>query len=149
MGSRHFRAGVVIVVQRDDGEVLAFERMDSPGQWQLPQGGLDTDERPLAAAWRELAEETGLGPADVALVGEHPDWTVYEWPAEVARAGARIGQAHRWFFFRPLDDDVTPTPDRREFGAWRWATPEWLIEQVVPFRRAGYRRVLDGSEGDG
>ena len=60
MPSRHFRAGVVIAVRRDDGQLLAFERADVPGQWQLPQGGLETAERPVEAAWRELGEETGL-----------------------------------------------------------------------------------------
>ena len=38
-----------------------------PGSWQLPQGGLEKAERPLDAAWRELGEETGLGPGDVEL----------------------------------------------------------------------------------
>ncbi len=143
MGSRHFRAGVVIVVRRADGDVLAFERADMPGQWQLPQGGLESGESPLDAAWRELAEETGLGPADVALVGEHPEWTVYEWPPDVVGSGARLGQAHRWFFFHPLDEDaLAPLPDGREFRAWRWASPDWLLHQVVPFRRPGYARVL-------
>ena len=96
---------------------------------------------------RELGEETGLGMADVALVGEHPDWTVYEWPIEVARDDARIGQAHRWFFFRPLRDDLAPTPDGEEFSAWQWADPEWLIGQVVEFRQEPYRQVLGAAGG--
>jgi len=147
MAGRHFRAGVVIVVRRDDGRVMAFERVDMPDQWQLPQGGLERDERPVAAAWRELAEETGMGPADVALVGEHPEWTVYEWPADVVRGDARLGQAHRWFFFRPLREDIEPSPDGREFGAWKWVEPGWLIEQVVEFRREPYQRVLGVGDG--
>jgi putative (di)nucleoside polyphosphate hydrolase len=142
VGSRHFRAGVVIVVRRTGGDVLAFERVDFPGQWQLPQGGLESGELPEAAAWRELSEETGLGPEHVALVGEHPEWTIYEWPRDVVGTGARLGQVHRWFFFEPLDGDVRPKPDGREFGAWRWVQPDWLISQVVPFRRPGYSQVL-------
>jgi len=136
---------VVIVVRRPGGEVLAFERVDSPGQWQLPQGGLESGELPETAAWRELAEETGLGPEHVALVGEHPEWTLYEWPRDVVGNGARLGQAHRWFFFEPLDGDVEPRPDGREFSAWRWVQPGWLINQVVPFRRPGYSQVLGGA----
>jgi putative (di)nucleoside polyphosphate hydrolase len=146
VGSRHFRAGVVIVVRRSNGEVLAFERVDFPGQWQLPQGGLESGEFPEAAAWRELGEETGLGPEHVALVGEHPEWTVYEWPRDVVGSGARLGQAHRWFFFEPLGSaELEPTPDGREFGAWQWVHPDWLVAQVVSFRRPSYVQVLGGS----
>ena len=144
MGSRHFRAGVVAVVRRGDGMVLAFERADVPGNWQLPQGGLETGEVPEHAAWRELGEETGLGPDDVELCGEHPNWPLYEWPAEVVGEGARLGQVHRWFYFAPRSDSVEPTPDGREFRAWRWVDPAWLTEHVVPFRRPAYREALLG-----
>ena len=142
VASRHFRAGVVIAVGREDGRILAFERADVPGQWQLPQGGLERGEGPVDAAWRELGEETGLGPDDVELVGEHPEWVLYEWPDEVVDGGNRLGQVHRWFRFRMLDEAIEPTPDGREFRAWRWVEPEWLIEQIVPFRRSSYTRVL-------
>lgn len=142
MSSRHFRAGVVVVVRRASGDVMAFERLDAPGQWQLPQGGLERGEQPEAAAWRELREETGLGPEHVALVGEHPDWTLYEWPHDVVAGGQRMGQVHRWFFFEPLDDDIAAVPDGREFGAWRWVTVEWLVRQVAEFRRGAYVQVL-------
>ncbi len=141
----HFRAGVVAVVVDTQGRIMAFERSDLPGQWQLPQGGIDVGEEPRAAAWRELGEETGLGPEQVELVGEHPRWTTYEWPVRVRSRGKRLGQAHRWFTFRVLDDAVEPTPDGHEFRAWRWATSEWLIENVADFRRESYTEVLGGS----
>jgi putative (di)nucleoside polyphosphate hydrolase len=142
MASTHFRAGVVAVVTNSQGQVLAFERSDVAGQWQLPQGGIEPEESPVAAAWRELGEETGLGPLEVELVGEFEEWTVYEWPLEVRQRGKRLGQAQRWFTFRALDDGIVPTPDGVEFVSWRWVEPAWLVDQVVPFRRRAYERVL-------
>lgn len=139
----HFRAGVVIAIRRDDGRVLVFERVDHPGQWQLPQGGLERDETPERAAWRELAEETGLGPDDVTMVGEYEHWTSYVWPDGVAGRGG-LGQTQRWFFFEPRSADITPTPDGREFGSWAWWTVEQLIDRVVEFRAPSYRLVLGG-----
>jgi putative (di)nucleoside polyphosphate hydrolase len=154
MAKPNFRAGVITVVRRSDGRVLAFERADPAGAWQLPQGGIDEGETPEQAAWRELAEETGLGHEQVRLVGEHPHWTIYEWPDEV-RAGKardkvldRLGQAHRWFFFEPLDGELEPVPDGDEFVAWRWMDPSDLLAEVVEFRRPGYQQVL-GRDGDG
>jgi putative (di)nucleoside polyphosphate hydrolase len=140
----HFRAGVVAVVTDSSGRVLAFERGDVPGQWQLPQGGIDVGEEPGAAVWRELREETGLGPDEVALVDEFPEWTVYEWPGAVRPSGKRLGQAQRWYTFRVLDDAIEPTPDQDEFVDWRWVEPDWLVDQVVEFRRAVYQQVLGG-----
>lgn len=145
MAKPHFRAGVVAVVRRCDGQVLAFERNDVRGQWQLPQGGIERGEAPEAAVWRELKEETGLGRDDVRLVGEHDYWTVYEWPSS-ARSSDRIGQAHRWFFFEPLGtaDHLTPTPDGSEFNSWQWMAASDLIAQVVEFRQRPYEQVLGG-----
>lgn len=139
----HFRAGVILVVRRRDGRVLAFERSDVCGAWQLPQGGIDIDETPEQAAWRELAEETGLGPEAVRGAGSSSRWTVYELPEEHRRPG-RIGQAHRWFYFDVVDDLIEPTPDGVEFADWAWMTPEHLIDVVAPFRRAGYEEMLRG-----
>ena len=149
MPSMQFRAGVVAVVTNSAGQVMAFERSDVPGAWQLPQGGINVAEDITAAAWRELFEETGLGPDQVELVGEYPEWTAYEWPAELraagkGRGGHRLGQAQRWFFFRVVDDAVEPTPDGIEFSTWRWVDRDWLIAQVVEFRRPSYHKVLSG-----
>lgn len=143
MASRHFRAGVVAVVERADGAVMAFERADAPGSWQLPQGGIDVGEEPGDAIWRELKEETGLGPSDVTLVAEFPEWVAYEWPAEVRGGRKGIGQVHRWFTFRVNDDDVVPHPDGSEFTKWRWVDRQWLIDNVIAFRAPAYMRVLE------
>lgn len=123
-------------------EVLVFERRDVADAWQLPQGGIDVGETPGEAVWRELGEETGLGPDDVELVAEHPRWVVYEFPEEVRGNGRRLGQAQRWYTFRARSDDVVPTPDQVEFVDWKWAGVDWLVEQVVDFRREAYRCVL-------
>ena len=147
VSSQYFRAGVVIVVRHPNGrEVLAFERADIRGSWQLPQGGMHRGEEPLAAAWRELKEETGLGEGDVVVASEHPEWIAYEWPALViqvhGREGRRRGQTQKWFFFDVAGDEITPTPDGSEFVDWRWVEPQWLIDHVVWFRRDAYQRVL-------
>ncbi len=150
MSGQHFRAGVVIVVRHPDRrQVLAFERGDSPGSWQFPQGGLEQGEEPIVGAWRELMEETGLGEADVVARAEHPEWVAYEWPAEVIREsgrnGRRRGQVQKWFFFDARSADIAPSPDGREFVAWRWVDPDWLVAHVADWRRGAYERVLGST----
>lgn len=148
MAGQHFRAGVVIVVRHPDRRlILAFERADTPGAWQLPQGGLDQGEEPIEGAWRELLEETGLGPDHVVARAEYPDWVAYEWPVEIMQAhgrdGRRRGQIQKWFLFDAHYPEIQPRPDGSEFIAWQWVEPAWLIEQVPAWRREVYRRVLE------
>ena len=137
------------VVTRSDGLLLAFERTDVHGAWQLPQGGLDPGESPLQAVWREVGEETGLTTAELELVAHYPDWIAYEIPTDRRSARTGLGQVQRWYQFRVLHDDIEPSPDGREFRAWRWATPKWLIDNVVDFRRRGYEQALTALLDDG
>lgn len=95
-----FRANAGIAVLNPKGQVLAVERSDSPGAWQLPQGGIDAGESALEAAYRELEEETTLPRDAVKLVGEYPDWLVYELPIAFRRPKTGLGQAQKWFVFR-------------------------------------------------
>ncbi len=137
---------VIVVRNPERTHVLAFERADSPGSWQLPQGGLERGEEPIEGAWRELAEETGLTESDVRACAEYPEWVAYEWPEELMREhgkeGKRRGQVQRWFLFDAAHADIFPTPDGSEFVAWKWVAPTWLIGHVLEWRRPAYERVL-------
>lgn len=150
MAGAAFRAGVVAVVRRENGLVLTLERVDTPGAWQFPQGGVDVDESPTEAAWRELGEETGLDERSVRLVSSLHDWITYEWPDEIRsrQKPGRLGQAQRWFLFGvdPRLDERTFAdrirPDGREFSSWRWMDPARLVDEVVEWRRTAYGRAL-------
>lgn len=145
MASPNFRAGVVIVVRHPDlHRILVLERVDAPGNWQLPQGGLNLGESPIEAAWRELLEETGLGVEHVVARAEYPDWVAYEWPDDIKAShdGKRIGQVQKWLMFDALADDCEPTPDGSEFVAWQWVSPDWATNHVPAWRRGAYERVL-------
>jgi putative (di)nucleoside polyphosphate hydrolase len=60
----------------------------------------------------------------------------------LGKHGKRIGQVQRWFVFDALSGDIQPVPDGREFVAWRWVEPSWLVEHVIEWRRDAYRKVL-------
>jgi putative (di)nucleoside polyphosphate hydrolase len=141
-----FRAGVGIAVFDARGRVLALERSAMPGAWQLPQGGIDGDEEPIDALWRELREETGLTAADVDVVGEVPEWLGYELPADYRSAKTGRGQVHKWFLLRAGSEDLpvrTNATTDAEFRAWRWTDLDELAEQAVAFRRPVYRRLAE------
>ena len=137
-----FRAGVIAVVENHDGLVLACERSDVRGAWQLPQGGIDEGEEPVVAAWRELEEETGLTAQHVALRSMSESWTMYEFPDGHRRLKRHLGQVHRWFRFVVTHDNVEPTVDGVEFVDWAWMKPAKLVKNVAEFRKPGYEAML-------
>lgn len=66
-----YRPNVGIVLMREDGQVFWARRVRRDG-WQFPQGGMNTDETPVEAMYRELHEETGLLPEHVEVLGATP-----------------------------------------------------------------------------
>lgn len=52
--------------------VAAVRQGDVKGYWQMPQGGIDRNEEPWAAAQRELYEETGVKDAELIAEVQHP-----------------------------------------------------------------------------
>lgn len=90
----------VLLVSPRTRRAFCATRVDDPhATWQCPQGGIDGGERALAAALRELEEETAITSARV--VGA-TGWLAYDFPDWV-RARLRPGmlkykgQAQRWF----------------------------------------------------
>jgi putative (di)nucleoside polyphosphate hydrolase len=140
---RYFRAGVGIIVTNGADLVLALERRDAPGSWQLPQGGLEAGEPPSEAARRELREETGLTPADVEFVAEFDRWLTYELPASLTSAKTGLGQTQRWFLVTIRDGELDPStlPPNEEFTRARWMSLSDLATEAVGFRRALYRTL--------
>lgn len=140
--SQFFRASVGAVIINHQGKVLALERSDTAGAWQFPQGGLDGQEEPLAAAFREVEEETGIPPHRLLLFHQHPRLLSYELPPEWRSEKLGRGQTQRWFFFRLLtDDDAIDLPCPGEFKNWRWLDFQELLPLVAPFRRQIYHEL--------
>jgi putative (di)nucleoside polyphosphate hydrolase len=138
-----FRANVGIVLIRDGGEVFLGSRSDGRG-WQFPQGGVQREESPEQALFRELHEEVGLGPEDVEVIATTRDWLRYRLPRQYVRRRSRplcIGQKQRWFLLRMLGDDERlrfDTTDRPEFDNWRWVDYWHPVREVIFFKRVVY-----------
>ena len=116
--------------------------------WQLPQGGISRGERPLATAFRELREETGVSSA--TLLAEFPGWLDFELPRDlvgVALKGRYVGQRLRWFAMRfdGSDDEINIAADgnsKPEFNDWRWADLEEVPRLALAFKRPVYEAVV-------
>jgi len=141
-----YRRGVGIALFNAEGRVFAAERIDTPGAWQMPQGGIDRDEDPWPAALRELEEE--IGTAKAVLLGE-TDWLRYDLPPDLVGhvwKGKYRGQEQKWFAarFTGTDSNIDLEADSHpEFRAWRWVQLGELPELIVPFKRPLYLAVVE------
>ena len=63
---------VFVAVHDQDDRLLMVQRCDS-GDWELPGGRVDVGESAVAAAQREVAEETGVVVHVTGLIGYYTD----------------------------------------------------------------------------
>lgn len=144
-----YRPCVGVMVLNAQGRVFVGRRIvQEMGQaWQMPQGGIDEGEDLLAAALRELEEETGI--TKVRVLAEAAEWFTYDLPPEalgIALKGKYRGQRQKWFAVRFLgsDRDVNLKHHRPpEFDAFRWVAIDELPDLIVPFKRGVYVQVVE------
>jgi len=143
-----YRPNVGVVVFNKDGRVWLGRRAGTPPphNWQFPQGGVDPGEELLAAARRELQEETGITSVSLLAAAEEP--ITYDFPPEHRRSKAAHGyrgQRQTWYAFRfdgtDSEVDLEGHP-HIEFDAWRWADLHEAVDLVIPFKRAAYEKVV-------
>ena len=145
--TRKYRKCVGMMILNSNNEILVGRRIDHPsGFWQMPQGGIDENEDPEEAVWREMLEEIGTNNAKIIKISDQ--WIKYEIPEKTLKTlpwGEKyIGQQQKWFAFRfaGQDKEINIGTENPEFSEWKWAKLESLIDNIVPFKRKVYSLVL-------
>ncbi len=141
------RNGVGIVLLNRENKVFVAKRIDNPNNfWQMPQGGVDQGENFLAAAFRELEEETNI--KNVSLIKEIDGTTTYELPdylLGIIWKGKYKGQKQKWFLMRFIGDDkeIDINTKNPEFLDWKWIDLDQITEVVVNFKLHVYKELKE------
>ncbi len=137
-----------MMILNDNNEILVGRRLDYPsGFWQMPQGGIDDNENPEEAVWREMMEEVGTNNAE--LIKMSSQWVNYNIPQDTLDRlpwGKRyVGQTQKWFVFRftGQESDINVGTENPEFSEWKWAKLNSLADNIVPFKRDVYKKILE------
>ena len=147
MGSGPFRPNVAALILRrgEKGgfEILAGERVDSPGAWQWPQGGLEPGESPEVGLNRELAEEIGVTKPKVRY--RFPFLLRYRFPISLGpKFAPNLGQDQQYFIVT-LDEGDPPNLDHaetEEFSSLTWLPLEASSFSTVWFKQPTYRHAV-------
>ncbi len=146
LSSLPYRPCVGLALFNREGKVFVGERIDTPGAWQMPQGGVDEGEDILAAAYRELMEEVGTDKAELIEVSETK--LRYDLPPDLQRKlwnGVYRGQEQTWVALRFTGDaqDINLNAhDPAEFQAWKWVSLDQVADMIVPFKRDLYAQII-------
>ncbi|MFC3052733.1 RNA pyrophosphohydrolase [Kordiimonas pumila] len=144
-----YRPCVGIMLINAHGLIFTAERLDMPGAWQMPQGGIDKGEDPKTAALRELEEEISVPEHAVMVLKEAPDWVSYDLPDHLIGkvwGGKFRGQKQKWFLMQLTGSEshIKIETEHPEFSRWKWSTHQELVTEIVPFKRTVYEKVLKG-----
>ena len=141
-----YRPCVGLYILNSDNKIFVGERIDNPGAWQMPQGGIDPEEDIEAAVFREMKEEIGTNNAEILSIMEEK--LRYDLPENLKNKlwdGKYQGQEQTWVALKFLgqDSDINLNYDSRpEFQAWQWVDPEQSLDLIVPFKRETYQEVI-------
>lgn len=143
-----YRPNVGIIVANQGNQLLWCRRIGKADAWQFPQGGIQADETPEVAMYRELTEELGLQAADVECLATTKDWVTYDLPKGFRRYHSKplcIGQKQKWFLLRLCTDEAALQLDlfpEQEFDQWCWVSYWYPVGHVINFKRNVYQSVL-------
>ena len=145
---KDYRPNVGMMIINQKKEIFVGKRIDHPSNfWQMPQGGIDTEEIPSIAALREMEEEVGIKKNKVDLLTESKDWYYYSIPSDLAKTlwkGKYKGQRQKWFLykFKGTDKDINIHTEHPEFSDYKWVTKDFLVPNIVPFKKKIYEKLL-------
>ena len=132
------RTGVGIVVLNSKNKVFVGKRKDNPfDKWQMPQGGVNSDESLFEAMKRELKEETSI--KNIKVLKEFDQWLEYELPENLVGKiwkGKYRGQKQKWYIMKFLgrNDEININTKNPEFLDWKWIELDKITEVVIDFK---------------
>ena len=140
------RIGVGAIVFNEKNKIFVGKRKDNPvDKWQMPQGGVNKNEKLVDAMMRELYEETSI--RNIKIIKEFDYWLEYELPNNllgIIWQGKFRGQKQKWFIVKFIgkENEINLKTKHPEFIEWKWVDMNDLPNIIVEFKKEVYKKIL-------
>ncbi|MFT4967307.1 MAG: putative (di)nucleoside polyphosphate hydrolase [Candidatus Deianiraeaceae bacterium] len=140
-----YRPNVGCVLMKNNKIFVAKRIGHRTDTWQMPQGGVNSEEEYEDALLRELKEEIGTN--NIEVIKQSSYYRYYKIPKNMSLqmwGGKYIGQKQRWFLanFKGEDAEINIDTAIPEFEAWKWLDVDSTINKAVFFKKDIYIDVL-------
>jgi putative (di)nucleoside polyphosphate hydrolase len=152
-GTKNYRPNVAAIILSsrypEKCELMVALRNDIKDAWQFPQGGIDADETPEIALFRELKEE--IGTDKIEIVSQYPGWLSYDFPRGVAKKMYPYdGQMQKYFLVRLKSDARIDLKTKHpEFSEYKFVDIKDVFGSVTQFKKAVYKKVINYFRKEG
>jgi putative (di)nucleoside polyphosphate hydrolase len=137
-----YHPNVAAILRNPAGEILICERVDPPGAWQFPQGGIDAGETSEEALRREVWEEISI--QDGYTIVDRKGPYRYLYPGGAKKRGFH-GKEQEYFLLDFSGDpaSINLETEHPEFRAYRWIQPQdFRLEWLPAMKKEVYQAVF-------
>ena len=137
-----YRPNAAAILENSGGQIFVAERIDRPGAWQFPQGGIDGEESAKKAIIREIEEEIGIKKKHLKIL-ESKEGYRYEFSHGRVKWGYQ-GQQQIYFriLFTGKKKHIRLDTKKPEFMDYRWIEPaQYRLKWLPSFKREVYKAV--------
>jgi thioredoxin reductase (NADPH) len=145
LATNGYRKAIGAIILDSDNNILAFRRSDFKDKYQGPEGGIDGDEEPIDALYRELWEEIGLARDEYEILRESKNFISYRAPNILNYKG----QQKKFFLVKLKNKNPKfkyDNTEHAEFLDYRIVKADEFLELISSFKKELYRIVLKEFE---
>ena len=142
--AENYRENVAAIIINKDKKVLMCEHVWIDDAWQLPQGGIEKNEKEEDAILRELNEE--LGSTSFEILGKMDEKIKYKFPFYLKNKYGFPGQIQTFFliYFTGNDSEIRfDNQEKPEFKAFEWVEVEEPPIRVIYFKKLSYLSAIN------
>ena len=139
-----YRENVAAIIINKDKKVLMCEHAWIDNAWQIPQGGVEKEEKEDEAIIRELFEE--IGTKNFKIIDKMETTVKYIFPYHLKEKYKFDGQEQKYFllYFTGEDKEFRfDNQEKPEFKAFEWVEYAEPPKRVIYFKKLAYLEALD------